>query len=284
MHQALGLPSPWTVGGPLRCRGASPRYRDRLRARQPLRLPDLWRGGLSGLLHGADDLATPQFLPAPGLSERPRAARALRKMRRQEDRHAMGATRKRLHPAVRGDGDDHGLGDAGQGRRQDRRRTRHKIVARGPLLRRSGASARRRRRRHSGRHRRDRRGAATTISPCSSISTRPGCCSPPKAETPARSPRSPRTLYTAHRGAPEAVSEVCIDMSPAFKGVADLPEAAITFDKFHAVKIITEAVDQGGRAEQKTRAALRGTRYIWLRNPTCRSGRRPPSTACRLII
>src|SRR5271170_5859623 len=59
---------------------------------------------------------------------------------------------------------------------------------------------------------------------------------------------------TAHRGVPEAVSEVCIDMSPAFiKGVADnLPEAAITFDKFHAVKIINEAVDQVRRAEQKT--------------------------------
>jgi transposase len=74
---------------------------------------------------------------------------------------------------------------------------------------------------------------------------------------------------TAHRGVPEAVSEVCIDMSPAFiKGVADnLPEAAITFDKFHAVKIINEAVDQVRRAEQKTQTALRGTRYIWLRNP-----------------
>jgi hypothetical protein len=51
---------------------------------------------------------------------------------------------------------------------------------------------------------------------------------------------------TAHRGAPGAIEEVCIDMSPAFiKGVADnLPEAAITFDKFHAVKIINEALDQ----------------------------------------
>ncbi len=73
----------------------------------------------------------------------------------------------------------------------------------------------------------------------------------------------------AHRGEPEAIEEVCIDMSPAFiKGVADnLPKAAITFDKFHAVKIINEAVDQVRRDEQKTQGALRGTRYIWLRNP-----------------
>src|SRR5450432_4046470 len=58
-------------------------------------------------------------------------------------------------------------------------------------------------------------------------------------------------------------------MSPAFiKGVADnLPKAEVTFDKFHAVKIINEAVDQVRRTEQKTKSALRGTRYIWLRNP-----------------
>jgi transposase len=72
-----------------------------------------------------------------------------------------------------------------------------------------------------------------------------------------------------HGGAPEAISEVCIDMSPAFiKGIAEhLPNAAITFDKFHAVKIINDAVEQVRRAEQKTQSLLRGTRYIWLRNP-----------------
>jgi transposase len=72
----------------------------------------------------------------------------------------------------------------------------------------------------------------------------------------------------AHRGDPEAITEVCIDMSPAFiKGVGEsLPNAAITFDKFHAVKIINEAVDEVRRAEQKGQSLLRGTRYIWLRN------------------
>ena len=49
-----------------------------------------------------------------------------------------------------------------------------------------------------------------------------------------------------HGSDPDAVSEVCIDMSPAFiKGRAEsLPHAAVAFDKFHAVKIINEAVDQ----------------------------------------
>jgi transposase len=73
----------------------------------------------------------------------------------------------------------------------------------------------------------------------------------------------------AHGGDPAAIEEVCIDMSPAFiKGVAEsLPAAAVTFDKFHAVKIINDAVDQVRRAEQKQQDVLRGTRYIWLRNP-----------------
>jgi transposase len=78
-----------------------------------------------------------------------------------------------------------------------------------------------------------------------------------------------------HGGDPKAIEEVCIDMSPAFiKGVAEsLPEAAVTFDKFHAVKIINDAVDQVRRAEQKQQDVLRGTRYIWLRNPDTLSER-----------
>jgi transposase len=73
----------------------------------------------------------------------------------------------------------------------------------------------------------------------------------------------------AHGGDPAAIEEVCIDMSPAFiKGVGEnLPNAAITFDKFHAVKIINDAVDQVRRGEQKGQSLLRGTRYLWLRNP-----------------
>jgi transposase len=78
-----------------------------------------------------------------------------------------------------------------------------------------------------------------------------------------------------HGGDPEAIEDVCIDMSPAFiKGVAEnLPNAAITFDKFHAVKIVNDAVEKVRRAEQKSQSLLRGTRYIWLRNPANLSAR-----------
>ena len=77
------------------------------------------------------------------------------------------------------------------------------------------------------------------------------------------------TDLAAHGGNPEAVAEVCIDMSPAFiAGTADsLPKAQITFDKFHVVKLINEAVDEVRRAEQKSRTELSKSRYLWLKNP-----------------
>ena len=79
---------------------------------------------------------------------------------------------------------------------------------------------------------------------------------------------------TAHGGDPAAVTEVCIDMSPAFiKGVGEnLPNAAITFDKFHAVQIVNDAVDQVRRDEQKSQPDLKKTRYVWLKNESNLSG------------
>jgi transposase len=77
------------------------------------------------------------------------------------------------------------------------------------------------------------------------------------------------TDLAAHGGDPEAIAEVGIDMSPAFiAGTAQsLPNAAITFDKFHLVKLINEAVEEVRRAEQKSRAELKNSRYLWLKNP-----------------
>ena len=79
---------------------------------------------------------------------------------------------------------------------------------------------------------------------------------------------------TAHGGDPAAIAEVCIDMSAAFiKGVGEnLPNAAITFDKFHAVKIINAAVDKVRREEVKSRPELKKSRYVWLKNATNLTG------------
>jgi len=73
----------------------------------------------------------------------------------------------------------------------------------------------------------------------------------------------------AHGGNPKAIAEVCIDMSPAFiSGIAQsLPNAQITCDKFHLVKLINEAVDAVRRSEQKSHAELKNSRYLWLKNP-----------------
>ncbi len=71
-----------------------------------------------------------------------------------------------------------------------------------------------------------------------------------------------------HKGNASNVTDVSCDMSPAFiKGVKEnLPEAEITFDKFHIIKIINEAVDQVRRMEVKENPLLKGTRYIFLKN------------------
>ena len=74
--------------------------------------------------------------------------------------------------------------------------------------------------------------------------------------------------FTEHKGNPEAVTEACSDMSPAFiSGIKDyFPNADITFDKFHIVKIINEAVDAVRREEVGENEVLKSTRYIWLKN------------------
>ena len=72
-----------------------------------------------------------------------------------------------------------------------------------------------------------------------------------------------------HNGDPAAIREICCDMSPAFiSGVeTSFPEAHLTFDKFHIMKILNEAVDKVRRQEQQERPELARTRYLWLKNP-----------------
>lgn len=62
---------------------------------------------------------------------------------------------------------------------------------------------------------------------------------------------------TAHGGNPEAVAHVCMDMSAAYtKGVGKtLPQAAISFDRFHVVALANEAMDAVRREEMRTQPA-----------------------------
>lgn len=72
----------------------------------------------------------------------------------------------------------------------------------------------------------------------------------------------------AHGGKAEQVKEFCLDMSPAFQsGIeTEFPEAQLTFDQFHLMKLMNEAVDRVRREEQKERPELKGSRYLYLKN------------------
>ncbi len=74
--------------------------------------------------------------------------------------------------------------------------------------------------------------------------------------------------FKEHGGDCKNITEVSCDMSPAFiKGVKEeLPEAKITFDKFHIIKIINKAVDKVRKAEVRENEILKGTKYIFLKN------------------
>ncbi len=73
----------------------------------------------------------------------------------------------------------------------------------------------------------------------------------------------------AHGGSGDGVRELCMDMSAAYmKGAREsFPDAEITFDRFHVVKLLNEAVEKVRRAEQKGRPELKRSRWLWLWNP-----------------
>jgi len=72
----------------------------------------------------------------------------------------------------------------------------------------------------------------------------------------------------AHGGKREAVTDASIDMGAAFEaGIKEnFPNAEITFDKFHVVKLANEAVDQVRREEARNNFQIKGRRYIFLKN------------------
>ncbi len=85
-------------------------------------------------------------------------------------------------------------------------------------------------------------------------------------------------LLDAHGCPPRQIDTVSIDMSPAFiKGVSQhLPNARITFDKFHVVWHANAAVDRMRRIEQRTTKSLKGLRWSLLKD---RSRLKPEAAA-----
>lgn len=73
-----------------------------------------------------------------------------------------------------------------------------------------------------------------------------------------------------HGGNPEQITDAAIDMSKAFiKGVKEqLPNAVTTFDKFHLIKLMNEALGKI-RADEARQFPefLKKSRYLFLKNP-----------------
>jgi transposase len=68
---------------------------------------------------------------------------------------------------------------------------------------------------------------------------------------------------------PEQISQVCIDLSPAFiSGVeAYFPNAQITFDRFHVKALLNKAMDEVRKQERRRHVALKGHKYTFLKSP-----------------
>lgn len=75
--------------------------------------------------------------------------------------------------------------------------------------------------------------------------------------------------YLGEHGCPaQNITSASIDMSPAFiAGVTQhLPNARITFDKFHVIGHASTALDQMRRIEQRTDRSLKGMRWTLLKD------------------
>jgi transposase len=73
---------------------------------------------------------------------------------------------------------------------------------------------------------------------------------------------------SSHGGKPDQITNVCIDMSPAFiKGVGEhLSSATITYDKFHVIAHASIAIDETRRREQRNDPTLKGLRWALLKD------------------
>lgn len=71
----------------------------------------------------------------------------------------------------------------------------------------------------------------------------------------------------------QAVQTVTMDMWQAYKNAAArcCPNADVIHDRFHIALMLSQAVEQTRRAETKKHPELKGSRYLWLKNPCNRS-------------
>lgn len=68
---------------------------------------------------------------------------------------------------------------------------------------------------------------------------------------------------------PQQITQASIDLSPAFiSGIKHhFPQAEVTFDRFHVVKLLNEAMNKVRQQERQEHNALKEHKYTFLRNP-----------------
>jgi transposase len=74
----------------------------------------------------------------------------------------------------------------------------------------------------------------------------------------------------SHGGEAKQITEVCQDMSQAYRAgvLKHLPQAEITFDRYHVKQQLGKAIDEIRRVEAKQhKGLLKNTRYLWLKRP-----------------
>jgi transposase len=83
------------------------------------------------------------------------------------------------------------------------------------------------------------------------------------------------------------ITDVCMDMWEAcLKGARnEFPKAAVTFDRYHVMVLMNKAIDKVRREETREHPwAMKGSRYLWLRNPGDLSQKQQDSLAVLKLI
>lgn len=77
-----------------------------------------------------------------------------------------------------------------------------------------------------------------------------------------------KEFFESRKGKCEQITDVTCDMSMGFiSGIKKaFPNSKITFDKFHVIKLVNEAVDNVRKKEVSEQPELKQSRYIWLKN------------------
>lgn len=77
-----------------------------------------------------------------------------------------------------------------------------------------------------------------------------------------------KKFFKEHNGVPDKITDITCDMSMGFtSGIKkSFKNCKITYDKFHVMKIINEAVEKVRKGEVEEQPKLKRTKFLWLKN------------------